>query len=143
MNYKGFTIVELLAAILILAILIIIAVPAYNSVSQDTKEASLDNYISSIKSSMLNYANKNLLDEIKPSCDNVNEGCSYCKNYSMDYIISKKIYYVDSDKIVNPVTGDELCGYVKLCFDKDALVLKAEFIEQELSADGKCEGEEA
>ena len=140
MNKKGFTIVELLAAISILAILIIIAIPSYNKVSEDTKKASLENKKNAIKSAMLNYANKNLLDEIKPEGNTCNpeksEKC--CVAYSINYILNNNIYYTDEKKdnnkvIYNPQTNEILGGYIEVYFNTNKKILTALYVNEATS----------
>lgn len=137
MNKKGFTIVELLAAISILSILIIIAVPSYNKVSKDTKEASLENKKNAIKSAMLNYANKHLLDEIKPEGNDCSGSGSCCKAYSIDYILENNIYYTDTldedgKKVeYNPVNNQVLDGYIEVYFNKSKYILTSQYVEKD------------
>lgn len=140
MNNKGFTLVELLAALTIISILVIIAVPSYNKVSSDTKKTSLENKQKAITTAMLNYANKYYIDDIKKEDNNggiscLNKGC--CKSYSVKYIVTNGIYYT-SEKIkdesgteykteINPVTGEELTGYVAIYYDTNNFKLAATF----------------
>ncbi len=136
MNEKGFTLVELLAALSILAILVIIAVPAFNTVNNQTRSASLENREKAITSSMLNYANKYLIDEIKSEdkkCTNSSDdGC--CISYSVNYMIATGIYYTsekndNNNKIeINPVTNEPLDGYVAVYYDTNKFALNAKFV---------------
>ncbi len=141
MNNKGFTLVELLAALTIISILVIIAVPSYNKVSSDTKKTSLENKKKAITTAMLNYANKYYIDDIKKEDNNggtscLNYGC--CKSFSVKYIVTNGIYYT-SEKLkdengneykteVNPVTGEELSGYVAVYYDINNFKLAASFV---------------
>ena len=45
-NHKGFTMVELLAVITILAIIMVILIPAVTNISKNTKESILNSKIS-------------------------------------------------------------------------------------------------
>lgn len=139
MNEKGFTLVELLAALSILAILVIIAVPAFNTVNNQTRIASLENRKKAITGAMLNYANKYLIDEIKPEdkkcTNNISDGSDgCCKTFSINYMIVNGIYFTnekndDNKKIeINPVTNKPLEGYVAVYYDSSKFTLDAKFV---------------
>ena len=137
MNEKGFTLVELLAALSSLAILVSIAVPAFNTVNNQTRSASLENRKKAITGAMLNYANKYLIDEIKPEdkkCTNI-DGC--CETFSIKYMIVNGIYFTsekndDNKKIeINPVTNKPLEGYVAVYYDSSKFTLDAKFVMKE------------
>jgi prepilin-type N-terminal cleavage/methylation domain-containing protein len=137
MNEKGFTLVELLAALSILAILVIIAVPAFNTVNNQTRSASLENRKKAITQAMLNYANKYLIDEIKPE----NKTCTYsadngyecCETFSINYMILNGIYFsgLNNNAEVNPITNKNLEGYVAVYYDSSKFALDAKFVMKE------------
>lgn len=136
MNNKGFTMVELIAVITILSIIMIIAVPAYSKVSNNIKKSSLKNKEDVISTQMLKYANKYLLDEIKPAgSDCTTNPCT--KDYDLyDYIIKYNIYTAEEvdnnvSVIINPVTNRKLCGKVVITYDIDNYKLTANFKEGE------------
>lgn len=58
MNKKGFTIVELLAVIVVMAVIIILATSGYRNVSQKIKETSYKNKVSYIETSAANYTSE-------------------------------------------------------------------------------------
>lgn len=136
MNEQGFTLVELLASLAIISILVVIAVPAYNNISSQTRIASLENKKKAITNSMLNYANKYLLDDIKPESkkceDTTEDGC--CMTFTIEYMIYNGIYYTtEKDENgrkneINPVTNQPLDGYVIVYYDTSKFDLDAEFI---------------
>lgn len=64
MKNKGFTLVELLAVIVILGILITIAVPSILGVSKNVKEKSYTTKISIIESAGVSYGEKNYLSAL-------------------------------------------------------------------------------
>ncbi|MDD2409370.1 MAG: prepilin-type N-terminal cleavage/methylation domain-containing protein [Bacilli bacterium] len=129
---KGFTLVETITAIIILSMIIIIAMPAYNGIDKTIKETTYNNKIKSIESATLKYANVYWLDDIKP------EGlCSNCyKCYKLyDDIVANGIYLAETNDdndgtpiINNPITNRRLEGYVKLTFYIDDASLNAEFV---------------
>ena len=116
MNNKGLTLVELLAVIVILALIMILTMPAYNGVAYSIRNQSFQSKQRSINGAMQAYAMKYLLDEIKPAgiinCDGVACCCQYDLN---DYIILKGIYLTEqNDMIMNPITNERLTGCVKV-----------------------------
>ena len=54
-NRKGFTLVELMAVIVVLAIIIAIAVPAYNGIKTKIDQKNYENTIISLKYSHIFY----------------------------------------------------------------------------------------
>ena len=85
MNKKGFTLVELIAVIVILGMIIIIAYPAYINIANDMKKSNFENTTKILANTVLNYANKYDIDNIKPAnntCSN-NNCCIY---YSIEFI---------------------------------------------------------
>ena len=135
---NGFTLTELLAVIIILSILMIIAIPTYNKVASDIKETNNDFKNKKIlANTMLNYANKNLIDDIKPAGNNCSTS-NCCKYYSIDYIIRNNIFTASNGTVKNAVTNDELTGYIKVSYDTSKYALVAEYVENENSV-GNCE----
>lgn len=129
---NGFTLVETITAIIILSMIMIIAIPAYNGIDKTIKETTYNNKIKSIESATLKYANEYWLDEIKPEeCLN---NCFKCyKLY--DDIVANGIYLAETTDdndgtpiINNPITNRKLDGYVKLTFKMEDASLSAEFV---------------
>lgn len=112
---KGFTIVELLASIGIMALIIVISVPAYNGISNTIKQNSYDSKISMIEKSTKSYINKYHKDkvfdgEIKKIC------------FSINYLISKNVFTPDNetdDGMLNPKTNNNLEGFIEATYDID------------------------
>ena len=61
-NNKGFTLVELMAVIAVIAIIIGIAVPSYINITKSTNQKMLDNKITEIKTKAEEYASSNNVD---------------------------------------------------------------------------------
>ena len=124
---KGFTLVELLAVIIILSILIIIAIPTISEVATSIKKSNLETTKRILEKTMIKYAGQNDIDEIKPDGDTckLNNCCIY---YSIDYIREYNIFQAE-DGIINPVTGGPLEGYIKVSYDLEKYVLVAEYEE--------------
>ena len=122
---KGFTLTELLAVIVIISVLIIITIPVYNKISSDIKESNLENTKEMVANTMLNYANKYLIDVIKPAANKCSTASSCCKYYSINYIKNNHIFETSNGKITNAVTNSELTGYVKVYYNVETLSLEA------------------
>ncbi len=104
---RGFTIVELLAVIVLLAIITTIAMSGYNAIQKNLKEKAYENLISYIESKAANYATDtgNLLTNVDTL---VKEG------------------YIDADdeegNVYNPITKENLnCHIVNIERDNDNL----------------------
>ena len=128
---KGFTMVELLAAIVILAGIMIIAVPAYGEVSATIKQTSLENKEKAITTSMLNFANKHLIDDIKTENNDCSVANSCCRDYDLYKFVTEYGIYTaeDNNSITNPVTNGKLTGCIRVIYDVNTYSLKANFIE--------------
>lgn len=109
MNNKGFTLVELLAVIIILGLLMLLAIPSYLTIFNNIKRNNLDNKISEIQTAALKYGEQ-YKDYIK-------------KNGCMTTTIGELIVngYIDSEDsvgtyITNPVDNSKLVGTVYICY---------------------------
>ena len=122
--------VEIIAVISIMSIIAIIALPTYNNVSQKIKQQNLANKENVIKNQMLKYAQRYLIDEIKPSCFGCCQAPNTCNNNIFtdtfdlyQFITAKGIYDAetfDNDGkavIINPVTNKKLCGSVNITYN--------------------------
>jgi prepilin-type N-terminal cleavage/methylation domain-containing protein len=118
MNKKGFTLVELLAVIVILGIILIIAVPASINISKKVKAKMYSNKIANITKSAVLWGQDNLeclqknTGTSDSACANVTctqEGnIKSCKLTVADLAAAGYVDY-DNDKIVtNPQTGDAM-----------------------------------
>lgn len=137
---KGFTLVELIAVIVILALVVVITTPAYDSISKNIKERNYTSKQSTIKSETLAFVEKYLKDEVyngyyKDDFDNeVNDkGKRLC--FTVDYLIRNGIISSDSETdeyILNNVTGEEHKTnqtppkiYLQIFYDYEDLKLQA------------------
>ena len=93
MNKKGFTLIEMLAVIAIIAVLVAIIVPAVGS-STDKAKASTDaaNLRSAMSAATIEYANTGNLDGLSVS-------------------VPKSKLVPDCDKVVIGLVGDEIVAY--------------------------------
>ena len=101
---KGFTIVELLASIAIMALIIIISVPAYEGISNTIKQNSYNSKISMLTKSTSAYINKYHKDKVFDK-----EKKTVC--YTIDYLIGKNVFSPDNetdDGVTDPLNGGDL-----------------------------------
>ncbi len=112
MNNKGFTLVELLATIVIMSLLIGIAVPSSISVSNRIKGKLLSDKLTLVEKSAILWAQDNKrcfsstgCTDIVETHDNnctINDQIKTC-NITIDFLASDGYYnYDDNNKIANP-----------------------------------------
>lgn len=143
MNKKGFTLVELISVVVLLSIILILVIPAYTQIEGQIKNSNLKNKKSMISNAMLEYANTNLLDKLKPlGQTGTNE-----LYYSLDYIIANNIFAASetdsqgNKMFLNPVTNDKLYGCIKVTYDVNTFEVKTEFIDKNNQAEmDNCKG---
>ena len=106
---KGFTLVELLAVILILSVLSLITVLSINPVLKDSKDGLSDIQIESIKESAAIYYIKHGVGIDDFELDNPKD----CIDVS-ELIESG---YIENDEVTNPKTGEKILGSVKVTYN--------------------------
>lgn len=125
MKKNGFTIVELLAILVVLAILFALAVPAYSTILLDVRR---DNYSSKIKE--IEIAANKYGEKIKDDVKNAGEEC-YDK-IDIAFLIKKGLLLSESDYddvILNPTTGEAFTGKIKTCYCKSTYDIKSYYYE--------------
>lgn len=124
---KGFTLVELIAVIVILGLLVIITTPAYNSISNNIKKSNYESKKSTIKAITLSYVEKYLKDEIYSGASDKDK----VKCFTVDYLIKSGIISSDSDEkeyIENDINGEKYeinQVYLQVFYDYENLKLVA------------------
>lgn len=106
---KGFTLIELLTVIIILALLIVIVLPAFQDVYSSVKRNNYDSKITEIETAALKYGNK-IKDEIKDAS---------CIDLSIEELIQTGEIISDSDVnavIYNPTDNTAMAGTIKICY---------------------------
>lgn len=137
-NHKGFTMVELLAVITILAIIMVILIPAVTNISKNTKESILNSKISTIETSASKYGEDNINTYQK--CTNglesgvINDDAYDECIISVDDLVGLGYLEYDTTKddasyVGNPVTGGRLNGNVLLCYDPSTVTISATFYD--------------
>ena len=107
MNKKAFTLIELLAVIVILGILATIAVPTIVGVINNSKESTLDEQKNVIENAASNWGTDNFRKLPSTSC-----------YLSIDFL--RKEGYLESDKdVIDPTTDEEMKGCVKVEYESE------------------------
>ena len=120
MKKNGFTLVEMLAVLVILALLVALAIPSYLLILKDVKK---DNYTSKIKEieTAANKIGENIKDEIKERGD-------ACYRITVADLIEMGELISESQKdnvIYNPVDNTPLLGEVRICYDSNDFDIKS------------------
>ena len=111
MNKKGFTLVELLAAIAIIAILAVFATPAVNDMRIELLTRTYESRINMIKNAAINWADdflENVPVDSNATCFNTNT-CASCTN--IGYLIENEYLSGSDDNrtvMKNPLTNESL-----------------------------------
>ncbi len=129
-NKRGFTLVELLSVIVLLSLLMIISIPTYIDSSNSIKKSNLENTKKMLENTMLSFASIHYIDEIKPSGNDCSAN-NCCKYYSIEFIKTNQLFQSNDNSIINPVTGQEMTGYIKISYDTEQLSLVAEYKEDD------------
>ena len=114
MNEKGFTLVELLAVIVILSLVVVIAATSINSSVNTSKEKILEDRINNITTGAISYVQngKNILNEADCAAINAKQHTTYdrCKVYTVQELLNLKAIETNEKggKIYNPVTNTEM-----------------------------------
>lgn len=117
---KGFTLVELLAVMLIISLLLIISIPGLTVVYKEIRRDNYKSKISYINSSAHKYASS-IKDEIQKSG---------CKDTTISELIKKGYITSESkekDEIINPTDNTPMNGKVRMCYCSSTLDLKINY----------------
>lgn len=132
LNYKGFTLVELLAVIAIMGMLAVIMVPTISGVIEENKKNNSENLKNSIKSSARAYISDNRyeisLDD--SSCDNNNTNTRNIisidntsisdSKITVKLLVDKGYLKSNSNDIINPETNKPIKkeeSYIVVTYD--------------------------
>lgn len=134
MKNNGFTMVELLATITILAIIIVLAVPAVNSVSESIRESNKKSLISAIEKSLISYINSTSdadysIDSIKPENKFCTKSDPCKKGYSISKLVADGIYDNNGKEVIDPTTNKKLEGCIYIKYNIEKHTLESEYSE--------------
>lgn len=124
MKRKGFTLIEVLAVIVILGLLIVIIVPVVNSLLKDSEDVLYEEQIDSI----INASKKYMVEHY----DLLPQGNSYY-SISVDDLVSNGV--IDNEIVMNPKTKEELDGCVIVSFNDSFNQYEYRYVE---SSDSLC-----
>ena len=98
MNKKGFTLVEIIASIIILGLISVLTIATIQSSVKTVKEKNYENIKRMIIEATINYINTTddeefKLDNIKPEKELCEKKAICAKEYDVGTIIDKNIYY--------------------------------------------------
>ena len=115
---KGFTLVELLAVMILLGVVSLIAVPSIGKILTRSREKALE----STKEELIKAAQKYYADNIRELPEDGSHKC-----LSVSEIEANG--YISNDDIVDPKTEEKLTGYVKTYFDNTYNQYTYEYVE--------------
>ena len=118
MNKKGFTLVELMAVIAILAIIIVIASRSFAGVTDSSNKKMLEIKIDSLKKAAALYGDDNTNIFLVNKCSEYVDfkDYNYCTVITVkDLINTEKVYFETNETdgegnatVINPVTGESM-----------------------------------
>jgi len=117
MNKKGFTLIEIIASIIILGIISVLTIATIQSSVKTVKLKNYENIKKMIIEATINYINTTddkdfKLDNIKPEKELCEIKTSCAKEYTVGEIIDKNIYYSNTkngsneNTVINPITNE-------------------------------------
>ena len=119
---KGFTLIEVLASVIIIGLILVITIPSYMYVYNTVKDTNYRNKVNVIKQRAVDYG-ETVKDEIQALSR---------KNKCQDVLISdliKKGYiksdYTNKDALTNPKSNQEFEENLSLCYCKSDNTVKA------------------
>lgn len=119
MNKKGFTLVEILAVIVVLGLLIVIIIPTVNNLIKDSEDSLYNEQISNIVNATKQYMVEH--SELLPDEDE-----SVC--ISISDLIDNGV--IDNDIVIDPRTKEELDGCVLIGYVQNYNQYEYSFVEQ-------------
>ncbi len=122
---KGFTLVELLAVLILMALLVVITIPGYTTVYSGVKRSNYHGKITEIESAALKYGAK-IKDEIKDA-GNTCITKSIADLIEMGYLVSEE----DAEAVIhNPSNNSTMDGDIRMCYCQDKFDIEAYYYEE-------------
>ena len=112
MMKNGFTMIELLASVVILGLLLVLTIPSYAGITRQMKNSNLDGKISEITVAAKKYG-----EQVK---DEVKDAGKSCKVTTVDQLISLGLLESESEsanQIFNPKDNTVLGGNIYICYN--------------------------
>ncbi len=119
---KGFTLVELLAVLIILGLIIVIAIPSYTQIYSSIKRSNMQSKVTEVETAALKYGNL-IKDDIKNAKGN-------CKTIKVATLIEKGYITSEDDVeavIYDPTDNSALDGDIYLCYCKSKMDITANY----------------
>ena len=123
---KGFTLVELLGVITVLAIIGLIAIPVVNKTIKDSKNKAYDAQIKEIENSTRSWVAEHLQEIDMSNIDCSNTDKILVQEVTLTQL--KQGRYIESDE-KNPKTNQLLTGKVNIVFECDYNSYEYSFVE--------------
>lgn len=112
MNKKGFTLVELLAVLVLISLLMGLAIPGINKISSNMKKRSFNEKVKLIESSAVLWGQDNKTRLQTTSC-NIDDNKVPCYKIEIKELLNEN--YLDSDNnsgdIINPIDNSSMKDY--------------------------------
>jgi prepilin-type N-terminal cleavage/methylation domain-containing protein len=111
MKKNGFTLVEILAVLIILGVLVVLTIPAYTSVYNTLKRENLKGKITQVQTAAKKYG-ETIKDEIQDTKE-------MCYTTTIAQLIRDGYLASDVEKepaLINPTDNSKLTGDVKICY---------------------------
>lgn len=119
---KGFTLVELLAVIIVIGLLMAFTIPSYTQIHSEVKRDNYNNKMTEVKIAGNDYG-ETIKDQIK-NRDNS------CIDVTISDLIKKGFLRSESDKnseLINPTNNKTMDGNVKICYCRSLLDISSEY----------------
>jgi len=131
MKRNGFSLVEMLVVLIILAVLMALLIPGYITIYTSVKRNSFDSKVKQLEAAALKYGNE-IKDEIKTNTYTKN-GVKYCTNVTAKQLIEKGYITSESNnkaEIINPTNGSVMDGNIRVCYSSSKLDIIANYVEE-------------
>lgn len=114
MNKKAFTLIELLAVIVVLGVIALLIFPNVDKTINETKEKSYARQISILEQAAKKYMKDNLNELPTDSC------CVTIETLiNSGYISAKDKDSTGNYVVINPITNEPLTGSIDVIYDED------------------------
>lgn len=124
-NRNGFTLIEILAVLIVLSLLIVLAVPSYTSIYSSIKRQTYHSKITELNAAAQKYGST-IKDEVK-------DAPNHCKTIEIPDLI-KGGYIVSEDErreeIIDPTTNRAMEGKIEICYCKSTFDIESFYAEE-------------